>query len=210
MRVCLIADTHGKHENLLLPEADLLIHCGDFFTLGEHSLNQVGVIDEWFGRAPRQDVVCIAGNHDRFLERLPGQEREPFKHAHYLLDSTITVEGLSIYGTPWCPDLSGFAFFATTEELRERWRKIPTGIDILVTHTPPLGILDRPSGGKVHLGCPILKEELKRIRPRVHVFGHIHASYGQFMENGTHFINAASFATGSHQPRQAWVVDLVP
>lgn len=69
--------------------------------------------------------------------------------------------------------------------------QIPEGIDILVTHTPPLGVLDVASSGDVHLGCPHLRRELDRIRPQLHAFGHVHASSGVLTEGGIHFVNAA-------------------
>lgn len=207
MKIALIADTHGKHDELPLPDADLLIHCGDLFEWGDPRPDPLGEIDDWFGSAPAKEVICIAGNHDRLLqERAEGTC--PFSKATYLQDSGTTIGGLSIYGSPWCPDLPGFAFYATAEQLREHWRKIPTGVDILVTHTPPFGILDKPRNGRVNLGCPILREELERIRPRLHVFGHVHASYGKKQIGDTQFVNAASFPTGSHVPRPAWVVEL--
>ena len=103
----------------------------------------------------------------------------------------IEIEGLSIYGTPWCPDLSGFAYYATEEELIEKWKGIPTGVDVLITHTPAHGILDVPTSGTVNLGCPHLREQLKRIKPKLHVFGHVHARHGIQKIGETTFVNAA-------------------
>jgi len=131
--------------------------------------------------------VCIGGNHDYLLE----SDDFSFSHANELRDSAIEVDGLTIYGSPWCPDLAGFAFYQSNDELLERWRAIPSGIDILVTHTPPHGILDLPTSGTVHLGCKHLMAELRRIRPRYHVFGHVHASHGSQRQDDTEFINAA-------------------
>ncbi|MGC4017104.1 MAG: metallophosphatase domain-containing protein [Luteolibacter sp.] len=208
MRICLIADTHGKHDELPLPEADLLIHCGDMCDWGDPRPDPLGEMDDWFNAAPAREVICIAGNHDRLLEHRPLGAAPPFRHATYLEDSGTTVGGLQIHGAPWCPNLPGFAFYATSAELADHWRKIPTGVDILITHTPPFGILDTPSRSLTHLGCPILLEELKRIRPRLHVFGHVHAAYGRKQIGDTLFVNAASFPTGGHQPRPPWVVEM--
>ena len=99
--------------------------------------------------------------------------------------------GLKIYGSPWCPDLSGFAFYAPEPDLVSRWSEIPSGIDILVTHTPPHGVLDVPSAGGVHLGCPHLRRAVSRIQPQLHVFGHVHASYGEYRVDEVRFVNAA-------------------
>ena len=114
-----------------------------------------------------------------------------FSHARFLEDSGLEVEGISIYGSPWCPDLSSFAYYAAEQDLINKWREIPSGTDILVTHTPPYGVLDMPTSRELHLGCPHLRDELVRIRPRVHVYGHVHASHGQHTHDGTQFVNAA-------------------
>ena len=74
---------------------------------------------------------------------------------------------------------------------KKKWRRIPAGIDILATHTPPYGILDLPTARTQNLGCPFLLEELSRIKPRVHVFGHIHASHGESRDDRTLYLNTA-------------------
>jgi Icc-related predicted phosphoesterase len=144
-------------------------------------------VDHWFAEIPAKTVICIGGNHDFLL-----QSREfRFAHAVFLQDRVTEIQTLSVYGSAWCPDLSGFAFYAAEEELIEHWRKIPSKLDILVTHTPPHGILDLPTSGVSHLGCSHLRAELKRVRPRYHFFGHVHASHGATTQDGTYFVNAA-------------------
>jgi Icc-related predicted phosphoesterase len=185
--LCIISDTHKKHRQATIPTCDILIHAGDFCSFQREDAETLEDVDIWFAESPAKHVVCIGGNHDFML-----QSREfRFAHAIFLEDSAVEVEGLSIYGSPWVPDLSGFAYYADEEMLREKWMAIPAGIDILITHTPPYGILDVPSSGGVRLGCPHLKEELKRIQPRLHVFGHVHAGHGAHGGRMTQFINAA-------------------
>ncbi|MDF1739592.1 MAG: metallophosphatase domain-containing protein [Verrucomicrobiales bacterium] len=183
----IVADTHRQHRALTIPECDILIHCGDFCSFEREDAATLEDADIWFAEVPAKHVVCVGGNHDFML-----QSREfRFAHATFLEDSGIEIEGLSIYGSPWCPDLSGFAYYADEDQLIERWRQIPTGVDILITHTPPYGFLDVPSSGDVHLGCPHLQDELQRIQPQLHVFGHVHASHGTHVDGGTQFVNAA-------------------
>lgn len=185
--LCVVADTHRKHRQVRIPACDILIHCGDFGCFQKDDEQTLEDADAWFAEAPAAKVVCIGGNHDFML-----QSREfRFAHAQLLEDSGIETHGLRIYGAPWCPDLAGFAYYATDDELMEKWARIPSGIDVLVTHTPPYGILDLPTAGNRHLGCPHLRRELERIRPRVHVFGHIHASHGQEQRSGTSYFNVA-------------------
>ena len=185
--LCLVADTHRKHREVTIPACDILIHCGDFCSFQQADIQTLDDVDRWFAEAPAKHVVCIGGNHDFALQS--GKYR--FSHARLLQDELLEVAGLAIYGTPWCPDLPGFAYYATSEQLRDRWRQIPSGIDVLITHSPPFGILDLPTSGTMHLGCPHLREELQRIRPRLHVFGHVHASHGMLETPGTRYVNAA-------------------
>jgi Icc-related predicted phosphoesterase len=185
--LCIVADTHRQHRALTISACDILIHCGDFCSFELEDKATLKDIDDWFAEAPAKHVVCVGGNHDFLL-----QSREfRFAHATLLEDSGIEIDGISIYGAPWCPDLSGFAYYATEEQLIEKWRQIPSGVDLLITHTPPFGILDVPSSGGIHLGCPHLRDELQRIQPRMHVFGHVHASHGTYCEGATRFVNAA-------------------
>ncbi|RYD37467.1 MAG: metallophosphoesterase [Verrucomicrobiaceae bacterium] len=185
--ICIIADTHRRHRELVIPPCDLLIHCGDMCRFQQDDMGTLEDIDCWFEEVPAKRVVCIGGNHDFGLQSRVFR----FAHAEYLCDSLIEVEGLKIYGAPWIPDLSRFAFYLPEKALAEKWSRIPAGIDILITHTPPQGILDVPSSGDGHLGCPHLRRELERIQPRLHVFGHIHASHGSRVERGIQFYNAA-------------------
>ena len=185
--VCIISDTHRRHREISIPVCDILIHCGDFCSFQQEDLRTLSDVDSWFSESPAKHVLCVGGNHDFLLQT----QEFRFTHAQLLEDSGVEISGLSFYGAPWCPGLSGFAYFATADELMDRWRGIPSGIDVLITHTPPYGILDLPTSGTVHLGCPFLRKEIKRIGPRLHVFGHVHASRGLQETQATHYINAS-------------------
>ncbi len=185
--LCLVADTHCHHRELVIPECDILIHCGDYCSFEREDGRLLADVDRWFAEVPAKHVLCIGGNHDFALQR----EEFRFENAIYLEDSLVEIDGLSFYGSPWCPELMGYAFFAEPETLAETWKRIPTGVDVLVTHTPPYGILDLPSREPRHLGCAELRIELLRIQPRLHVFGHVHASHGTQQVGSTQFVNAA-------------------
>jgi len=185
--LCIIADTHRKHRELTIPECDILIHCGDFCSFQRDDERTLEDVDIWFAEAPAKHAVCIGGNHDFLLQ----SRQFRFANATFLEDSAVEIEGLTIYGSPWCPGLSGFAYYAAEDQLIEKWKRIPGGVDILITHTPPYGFLDVPTSGDIHLGCPRLRAELRRIQPKLHVFGHVHASHGMHQEDMTQFVNAA-------------------
>ncbi|MGI9360212.1 MAG: metallophosphoesterase family protein [Parasphingorhabdus sp.] len=174
-----------------MPEGDLLIHCGDMFNLNENDQASLAEIDNWFGQQKFEQVLCIGGNHDLLLQAAVRKQTQPFKNAHYLQDASYTFSELCIYGSPWVPDLPFHAFSRDSDELARTWAKIPERTDILVTHTPPFGILDKSRRSHSH-GCPILGNELDRIAPKVHCFGHVHASAGCTTVGRVRFINASS------------------
>lgn len=203
--LCIIADTHRRHRELTIPKCDILIHCGDMCSFQNNDMGTLDDIDDWFAQVPARHVVAVGGNHDFPL----GSREFQFRNAQLLEDRQIEVEGLSIYGAPWCPELSGFAYYLSDADLAERWKRIPTGIDILITHTPPFGILDLSTRKDVHLGCRFLRGELKRIRPRLHVFGHIHASHGTMEEDGSLFVNAAVVGGRDFEIRHAGITHTI-
>ena len=132
----------------------------------------------------------------------------------YLEDSLVEIEGLTIYGSPHQPEFNDWAFnIPRGELLREKWALIPEGLDILVTHGPPLGRGDEGDkyGAPARFGCKDLLQEVQsRIKPRFHVFGHVHEGYGTSCDGTTVFINAAS-VDKAHQPTNAPVVfDIMP
>lgn len=194
MKIVAISDTHNAHLPLRLPDGDFLIHAGDASMRG--SKKELQRFLQWFGSQPHRHKVFVAGNHDWGFQHqtVKGDLRDLAEDLgiHYLEDSSVTLDGVSIYGSPWQPSFCNWAFNLprSGEELRDRWSRVPANIDILVTHTPPFGILDEVESGE-NVGCGILSVELQRIRPKVHIFGHIHESAGILKQNGTIYINAA-------------------
>jgi predicted phosphohydrolase len=192
MRVVCISDTHLAHRDaeIEVPDGDLLIHAGDGTYRG-----QAREIDEWMAwlaSLPHPRKVVIAGNHDRLFEERPGLARARVpKGIDYLQDSGIEIGGLRIWGAPWQPEFLEWAFnLPRGERLREKWALIPPGTDILVTHGPPMGTLDLTPRGEP-VGCEELREAVARLRPKLHVFGHIHHAHGQAVVAGTRFVNAS-------------------
>lgn len=76
-------------------------------------------------------------------------------------------------------------------EAKRYWDQIPMGLDVLITHGPPYGILDQTTAGGKHLGSVELLKTVKAKKPRVHTFGHIHGGAGIFENGDTKFVNAA-------------------
>ncbi|KJZ73116.1 hypothetical protein HIM_07500 [Hirsutella minnesotensis 3608] len=90
------------------------------------------------------------------------------------------VRRITIFGSPWTPKY-GISAFQYPPNNTTHWENvfqdIPKDIDIIITHGPPRLHLDKRDFHRA--GCPYLAEEIYRIRPRLNVFGHIHASYGR-------------------------------
>lgn len=68
-------------------------------------------------------------------------------------------------------------------------KRIPIDTDVLITHSPPINILDFDDN--IHYGSPQLLAKVNEINPRFHLFGHIHASNGEKAIGSTKFVNSA-------------------
>ncbi len=206
LRIVAISDTHGLHRRLDLPEGDLLLHAGDIARSG----SQAELVDfnDWLGELPYLHKVVIAGNHDSLFERDPGRARSCLTNAVYLQDSEIIIGGWKIYGSPWQPEFFNWSFnLPRGKALEDVWAKIPDDTDILVTHGPPAGILDGNLRG-IGVGCEALATRLRTIRPKLHVFGHIHEAVGAENFDGTHFVNASVVDIRYALTHPATVIDL--
>lgn len=193
MRIVCISDTHSRHDQVDIPSGDVLIHAGDATMNG--SIDEIVKFNRWLGRLPHPHKVLIAGNHDWLFEREPALAESLITNAHYLRDDSVTVGGIKFYGSPWQPRVMHWAFnLSRGAELREKWNLIPGDIDVLVTHGPPHGLLDRvpcgPAGAYESVGCEELSLAIGRVRPKLHVFGHIHEGYGVTKSSMTTFVNA--------------------
>lgn len=191
MNILCISDTHGRHRNLKLPKAELLLFAGD---MGARSFLQLEDFTNWLAAIdlPAERKIIIAGNNDGVFEQQPQESRKYLDGiAIYLENSSCTVDGINIYGTPVSLAFRNLFFNIPDDgNIQKYWDMIPQDTDILITHQPPFGILDSDFRKK-HLGCPRLFARVKEIKPRLHCFGHIHGGYGAKTTDGTTFVNAS-------------------
>jgi Icc-related predicted phosphoesterase len=199
MKVVCIADTHGLHKGVSVPDGDLLIVAGDFCNQG--TLQEAIDFNKWLITLPHKYKVVVAGNHDWItyeMRNVKDFNSKMLSACTYLQDSMVTIEGVTIYGTPWQPEFCDWAYNLPRdgEELDRKFGMIPTkggrmlNVDILVTHSPPYGYFDKNQDGE-RCGCKVLaKHVLTRIKPLYHVFGHLHTG-GMCDDNGITFVNAA-------------------
>jgi len=194
--IAMISDTHSKHKKLegKIPECDLLIHAGDLTHRGELD----GVLDAyaWLNRQPAKHVVTIPGNHEKYMEKdLPrylDEIKRVAPRVHVLINEGVQIEGVKIWGSPVTPAFLNWAWNKERgSEISKYWDAIPLDTQILITHGPPLGILDLIPDG-TNVGCADLaRVSLKLKALKLHVFGHIHYSHGLRLENGVTYVNAA-------------------
>ena len=224
-RIVCMSDTHATHRQISVPKGDVLIHGGDFTKSGEPGT--VRDLSQYFAKVGMDNTIVIAGNHDltfqpdfyatawrRFHHKQAfdaKQTKALLTNCIYLEDTSHVLEGdMKVYGSPWQPVFYDWAFnLQRGEPLRAVWSAIPADTDILVTHGPPLGRGDLCSHGKV-VGCfDLLQEVQDRVKPRVHVFGHVHESYGTSYDGTTLYVNASNL-THQYLPLHHCLVIDVP
>ncbi|KAA6337055.1 3' 5'-cyclic adenosine monophosphate phosphodiesterase CpdA [termite gut metagenome] len=192
MNILFFSDTHCLHRRLKdIPPADMIIHAGDVSFSGED--HEVEDFIRWFGKLDYKYKIFIAGNHDFYFEdeTIRRIQRMLPENAYYLCDSGVEIEGIKFWGSPINPRFLDWAFNCERgEQIRGHWKLIPKDTDILITHSPPFGLLDQTTRG-VHTGCEDLLKAIKRIKPRYHLFGHIHEAYGMIQSGKTTFINGS-------------------
>ncbi|OQS05362.1 calcineurin-like phosphoesterase [Thraustotheca clavata] len=226
LRVVVISDTHGLHDNMdILPEGDILLHAGDFTDTGDR--DEVVAFNEFLKKQPHRYKVVIGGNHESTFDKAyypthwqryghaveydVDEVRSLLTSALYLEDELVLIEGYRIYGTPWQPEFCDWAFNLPrgSLELRSKWTNIPDDVDILLTHTPPLGRGDFV--GISHVGDVDLLEQVQnRIKPAYHLFGHVHEGYGMSCDGTTVFINASNCNEDYKATNPIVVFDLPP
>ncbi|MCU0704978.1 MAG: metallophosphatase domain-containing protein [Fimbriiglobus sp.] len=189
LTIVAISDTHGRHRELTVPPGDLLLFAGD---LSNHGFPEdITDFNDWLGSLPHPHKVMICGNHDFHFERDPADARRRITHATYLQDSGVEVCGLRIWGSPWQPRFFDWAFnLDRGPEIAAKWALIPDDTDVLITHGPPAGILDKTSRGEA-TGCVDLLWRLQELKPQLHLFGHIHEAAGVVQTPDTLFVNAS-------------------
>ena len=180
MKILHLSDTHGCHHRLRdLPEADVVVHSGDFCMVG----TEAEAIDflNWFCDLPYSHKIFICGNHDDCLygANIGGLDA----NVHYLCNSGMEIDGVKFYGVPM------FMGDCITDRQSRNIARIPADTDVLITHTPPYGILDFADG--INYGSEEILERLTAIHPQLHLFGHIHICHGITEINGTTYSNGA-------------------
>lgn len=209
MKILCMGDTHGRYDRYdpaVFPPCEFMLFAGD---ITARTARDVRDFDRWLGRLPVERILLTPGNHDAAFETDPPEAAPDLEHGRCLLHETASTGSLTFFGSPYQPAFMDFAFNRSRgEPLRSLWEAIPPDVDILLTHTPPSGVLDRPSRAGVDgVGCGALRERLGELDVKLHVFGHIHECYGIERRGGTTFVNAAVYSRHRSGVRGPLLVD---
>lgn len=214
-----VSDLHGHYPEL--EGGDLLIVAGDCTARDDDS--GWCSFETWLMNQKYKKKIIVAGNHDNFLQSMDEHRMwrywEKIPNVTYLCDSgtefvyytpieknmpdgtIIERHKFRIWGSPWSktfprmnPHCKAFTV-DTEEELAEKWALIPDDTDILVTHSPPWGMLDdiKPIGNGhwEHVGSKSLLSKWMDLDATAHIFGHVHESYGIIEDDGFYYVNAS-------------------
>lgn len=206
MNTWIISDTHGLHNQLIIPdEIDCVIHCGDSTNSPGLVENNIEYLDfiEWFINLPIKHKVLIAGNHDTWATKKYNINYVKDNGIIYLEHEYYELDGLLLFGSPYTPTFGNWNFMVNRSKLGRYWDVLEPNIDILITHGPPRRILDigydinDPNRKNIeYCGDSALFKKVMNIKPLYHCFGHIHDQNGIInggirVYNDITFVNAA-------------------
>lgn len=196
MRVVHVSDTHQRFPEI--PKCDVLCHTGDYSFLSKNATlcsykDELITFNQQLKKVKEScDLILFCpGNHDFIFEKHEELARELLDQAVVLIDEEYVYRGVKFYGTPSQPPFCDWAFNHSLNIRKAKYEAIPEDTEILLTHCPPYAILDRCFYGGNLAGCQILLERVKEIKPKYHLFGHIHEAYGKLDAYETTFLNSS-------------------
>lgn len=182
-KIFAFADTHGVHRSLCVPvDTDILICAGDAVEDDMKGGEYDDFLD-WFSSQPGRYKLFVPGNHELSFDIDQADEIRPlFEQRGIILieDAVEDFDGVVIGA------ISGNAHIADED--------IPTDLDILVTHYPPLGILDEG------FGSPEILNFVLNAKPKYHLFGHVHKTGGETQQSiFTEFNNISYYEVNNRE-----------
>lgn len=227
VKIVALSDTHGTNvrTKLEIPPCDIVIHAGDGTPRG--AADTLAQLARQLRDTDARFVVYVPGNHDKLFYYNREEAMAIFRKEKIivLIDEVVELMGLRIYGFPWLPNRSGTCSHAwETDDMVEKVRDIPTFVDILVSHGPPYGILDKAIKDWIRMGPGEPKQPLSyhnlgntamtntltygHLHPRYFICGHIHEARGITEFGGTTFVNAAICDEDNHPVNQPYVLEI--
>jgi Icc-related predicted phosphoesterase len=215
LKIALFSDTHGKEQELTMPDGDIdiAIFSGDAGTYKNPIQNVRSVLNfiDWYASLPNiKHKIWIAGNHCTSIEAglVDAKKLSEEKGLIYLEDETITIEGLKIFGSPYTPFFYDWGFNVERgEDIKKHWNLIEPGTDVIISHGPVQGILDRCMDGSTP-GCSDLLEKVREIKPLCFVSGHIHEAYGHELVDDVNYFNASVLNHRYEMTNKPFVIEI--
>ena len=207
MKALIISDIHenfGRFKVKNLPDADVCFIAGDITNYGKQGTpKSLYKAEQWLLslKTKYPQIFCIPGNHDISFGNTPFAETPGID---YIMDTTVTWEGYTIHGVSLTqcydmPELVTCWDYMTCRPEVELAAFDFEKVDIVLSHGPPLGILDKAGYDLitrtfVHIGSPALLLYLDNHNPKFVFCGHEHSSFGTQEYKSTCVINAAEHA----------------
>ena len=192
MKITCISDTHMHHKKIAMPETDMIIHAGDFTYHGE--IAEVQKFLRWYGGQKAKYKLLICGNHEVEISKQPELLKAMCENEgiQLLYNSHTVIEGLTIFGSPNSLKFgNGWAYNSTENELENIYHTVLPDTDIVITHGPAYGRLDKVLSGQLVGSMALTKRLTELSNLKLHVTGHIHESRGTLLRNGVLTVNAS-------------------
>jgi len=183
MKIFHFSDSHTYEHLLNIPQEhlDMIIFSGDESNVRNPYLNEpeATAFFKWFSSLTCKHKIFVAGNHSSAIEKGLITKREiEAMGIIYLENDWVEIEGLKIWGSPYSPTYGDWVFMRARHKMQELWNHIPDDTDIVITHSPPKGVLDHTynrQGELESVGCKSLLNRIFQIQPKLHLFGHVHS-----------------------------------
>lgn len=200
MKIVCTSDTHFpiNEAKVDIPIGDVLLLVGDFM--------YTGYVDEWHKRVhalsklPHETKLFVPGNHDIHVELYSGPALAELRKAGVTVvgppsrkyaNKIELPNGLTIGGCPYVTGLKGWAFNTSEESIWDYLDHMGR-VDILASHSPPRGLLDKGVGMKGgHYGLQALRRYINKFQPDYLICGHVHEGYGTIKEGKTQVMNVS-------------------
>ena len=178
MRLLLFSDLHASQDyaHRLVSralDADIVVGAGDLANARRHHRVSLDIL-----RAITKPIVLVPGNNETLAELIDACSG--WENAHILHGSEVMLQGVSFYGlgagVPVTP-FGSWSFDLSEPEAAQLLKAMPTG-GVLVSHSPPKGVLDVSSSSK-SLGSTAVRDAVLRCKPKLVVCGHIHHCAGR-------------------------------
>lgn len=215
MRLVVTSDTHYPVVEGTIPDGTIFVHAGDLMQNGYESEWKPCL--EWIAKLPHKIKILVAGNHDFHFVNYPGPALQDMRKIGVIVLGIpgntsyykyTLPNGLIMGGCPYVTGLDRWAF-NTTEEKVENFLNSMGRVDILVTHSPAYGYLDKLSYFNEHVGIKAYNDYLLKWSPLLMFNGHVHEGYGGIVHpSGTKIFNVAMCDRKYKHSNPPMVIDL--